>query len=129
MIYAGSCHCGAVRFEVDAPDDVEVENCNCSICSMTGFLHLIVPSSKFTLLSGADELSTYQFNTGVAQHKFCKICGIKSFYIPRSNPNGVDVNLRCLTPQPNTVHIVEFDGQDWENHAQKLRHKSLEADS
>ncbi|HEX2585990.1 MAG TPA: GFA family protein [Steroidobacteraceae bacterium] len=124
MIYLGGCHCTSVRFEVEAPESVEVENCNCSICNMTGFLHLIVPKEKFKLLSGADDLTTYTFNTGVAKHLFCKHCGIKSFYIPRSNPDGVDVNLRCLDQQPANINVVEFDGQHWEQHAHTLAHKS-----
>ncbi len=125
MIYQGSCHCGAVRFEVEAPDAVEVENCNCSICAMTGFLHLIVPARNFRLLSSEESLTTYSFNTGVAKHKFCKTCGIKPFYIPRSNPDGIDVNLRCLRTQPRNVTIVDFDGQNWEQHAHNLVHKSV----
>lgn len=124
MIYQGSCHCGAVSFEVEAGDEVEVENCNCSICQMTGFLHLIVPKRHFRLLSGEEQLTTYTFNSGVAQHKFCKICGIKSFYIPRSNPDGVDVNIRCLKTAPEKVNIVDFDGQNWELNAHKVAHKS-----
>ncbi len=125
MQYQGSCHCGAVRYTVEAPEEVEVEGCNCSICHMTGFLHLIVPATKFNLLSGADSLVSYQFNIGVAKHLFCKFCGIKSFYIPRSNPDGMDVNLRCLNPAPRTVKIVAFDGQNWEANAASLAHKSL----
>lgn len=124
MIHQGSCHCGAVQFEVEAPDAIEVEDCNCSICRMTGFLHLIVPQRNFRLLSGHEKLITYTFNTGVAEHKFCGICGIKSFYIPRSNPDGVDVNLRCLKTQPKEVKIVKFDGENWEAHATALTHKS-----
>ncbi|CAL1240944.1 GFA family protein [Candidatus Methylocalor cossyra] len=124
MIYQGGCHCGAVSFEVEAPEEVEVEDCNCSICSMTGYLHLIVPARNFRLVSGANSLTTYQFNTKTAEHKFCKICGIKSFYIPRSNPDGVDVNLRCLKSRPSVVRIVGFDGQNWEKHAHTLAHKS-----
>jgi hypothetical protein len=80
MIYSGSCHCGAVTFEVEAPEQLEVERCNCSICSKSGFLHLIVPRSRFRLLSGEDDLSTYTFNTGVAKHTFCRVCGVKPFY-------------------------------------------------
>lgn len=124
MRYQGRCHCGAVRFEVEAPEDVEVEDCNCSICRMTGFLHLIVPAARFRLLAGDEELTTYRFNTGVAAHRFCRICGIKSFYVPRSNPDGVDVNLRCLTPEPRSVTIVAFDGRNWEASAPALAHKS-----
>jgi hypothetical protein len=124
MLYQGSCHCGAITFEVEAPDHVEVENCNCSICAMTGFLHLIVPQRNFRLITGETNLTTYTFNTGVAKHTFCKTCGIKPFYTPRSNPDGIDVNLRCLTPQPKNVRIVNFDGQNWEANAQSVTHKS-----
>ena len=124
MKYQGSCHCGAVRFEVEAPEEVEVEACNCSICTKSGFLHLIVPLASFRLLSGQDQLSTYTFNTGVAKHNFCNICGIKPFYTPRSNPDGIDINVNCLDPVPKEVQITEFDGQNWEQHAHKLAHKS-----
>jgi hypothetical protein len=96
VTHRGGCHCGAVRFEVDAPSLLDVLECNCSICRMTGFLHLIVPRSRFRLLSGADDLATYTFNTGTARHLFCKRCGVKSFYVPRSNPDGYSVNARCL---------------------------------
>ena len=126
MIYQGSCHCKAVTFEIEAPADIEADYCNCSICSKSGFLHLILPLSKFKLLSGADNLSTYTFNTGVAKHTFCKICGVKPFYTPRSNPDGIDVNLNCLDSKPNSVKIVEFDGQNWEKGAHLLAHKSVE---
>lgn len=125
MIYQGSCHCGAIQFEVEAPESVEVENCNCSICAMTGFLHLIVPARNFRLLSGEESLTTYTFNTGVAKHKFCKICGVKPFYIPRSNPDGVDINLRCLSTQPKQVKVIDFDGQNWEQNAHTVAHKSI----
>jgi hypothetical protein len=124
MIYCGSCHCGAIKFEVEAPEHIEVEDCNCSICRMTGFLHLIVPRTKFRLLSGSDMISIYRFNTGVAEHKFCKICGVKPFYIPRSNPDGVDVNVRCLDTQPKSLKIIPFDGQNWEANAASLQRKS-----
>ena len=123
-IHAGGCHCGAVRFEVSLPEEVEVEDCNCSICRMTGFLHLIVPVSRFRLRAGEQRLTTYRFNTGIAQHRFCGVCGIKSFYVPRSNPDGIDVNLRCLDSQPETVRVVPFDGRAWEQNAHRLAHKS-----
>mgnify|MGYP000470209149 CR=1 FL=1 len=124
MIYNGSCHCKAVTFQVEAPDKVDVEDCNCSICLKTGFLHLIVPINKFTLLTGKNHITTYTYNTGVAQHYFCNTCGIKSFYIPRSNPDGMDINVRCLDEQPSTINIIKFDGQHWEGHAHTLAHKS-----
>lgn len=126
MIYQGGCHCGAVQFEVEAPERLECGDCNCSICSKSGFLHLIVPKSRFRLLQGEASLATYTFNTHVAQHRFCKICGIKSFYVPRSNPDGVDVNVRCLDTQPAELVIEPFDGRNWELHAHKLAHYSEE---
>lgn len=124
MKYEGSCHCGAVRFEVEAPEAIEAEDCNCSICSMTGFLHLIVPLANFRLISGESQLTTYRFNTGVAQHTFCRICGIKPFYVPRSNPDGIDINVRCLSTRPTSLSIAKFDGLNWEAHAHALAHKS-----
>ncbi|HYE36467.1 GFA family protein [Methylocaldum sp.] len=127
MIYRGSCHCEAVQFEVEAPERVVCQDCNCSICSKSGFLHLIVPKSQFKLLKGEENLTAYTFNTGVARHLFCKTCGIKPFYIPRSNPDGYDVNVRCLTPQPKELVIEPFDGRNWESHAHELAHLSREA--
>jgi hypothetical protein len=126
MIYQGSCHCGAVTFEVEAPEVLEVERCNCSICSKSGYLHLIVPLGRFTLLSGEGDLSTYTFNSGVAKHTFCRHCGVKAFYTPRSNPDGMDVNVNCLDTRPTSINITEFDGQHWEQHAHTLAHKSVE---
>ena len=124
MKYQGSCHCGAVRYEVQAPAQIECHKCNCSICSRSGYLHLIVPASKFRLLQGEDYLTTYTFDSGEAKHRFCKVCGIKSFYIPRSNPDGIDVNVRCLDPQPERIDIELFDGENWEQNAHKLAHLS-----
>jgi len=123
----GGCHCGAVRFDVQTPDAIEVEDCNCTICARTGFLHIIVPASRFRLLQGADKITTYKFNTGAAKHLFCAICGVKSFYVPRSNPDGYSVNLRCLDDPRGfaDVRIVNFDGRDdWEAQAQALAYKS-----
>jgi hypothetical protein len=115
VIHNGGCHCGKVRFEVDAPVDLELSDCNCSICSMTGYLHLIVPRTSFRLISADDDLSIYQFNTGIAKHYFCRHCGIKSFYVPRSHPDGISVNARCLD-QTKIVssRIKPFDGRNWE---------------
>lgn len=113
--YSGGCHCRAVHFEVDAPREPEVWRCNCSICAMVGFEHLIVPRSRFRLLAGAERLTSYRFNTGVAEHLFCSVCGVKSFYVPRSHPDGYSVNARCLDGQPLArVALRDFDGQNWE---------------
>lgn len=121
----GGCHCGAVRFEVLLPDEVDVEDCNCSMCAKSGFLHAIVPDAHFKLISGKDVLTSYTFNTRVAEHLFCSVCGIKPFYRPRSNPDGWSVNFRCLDDGHGvTPHIVRFDGQNWEANAASLAHKS-----
>jgi hypothetical protein len=113
-IYEGGCHCGRVRMRVTA-DVADTIVCNCSICSKKGFLHLIVPRDQFQLLSGQDDLTTYRFNTGVAAHTFCRHCGIHAFYVPRSDPDKIDVNLRCLDGvDPAAVKVTPFDGQNWE---------------
>jgi hypothetical protein len=124
MRYQGSCHCGALQFEVEAAEDLVLQECNCSICSKVGYLHLIVPKAKFNLRSGHDNITTYTFNTGVAQHTFCKTCGVKPFYTPRSNPSGMSVNYRCLNTQAHSVKIEPFDGQNWEANAEHLAHLS-----
>jgi hypothetical protein len=113
--YSGGCHCGAVRFEVDVPAQPEVWHCNCSVCGMCGFQHLIVPREAFRLLSGRERLKAYRFNTQVAEHLFCSTCGIKSFYVPRSHPDGYSVNVRCLDGAPlEGIEPRDFDGQNWE---------------
>jgi hypothetical protein len=115
VTHSGGCHCGAIAFEVEAPARILASDCNCSICRMSGFLHLIVPRSRFRLLQGADQLTEYKFNTGTARHLFCSRCGVKSFYVPRSNPDGYSVNVHCLNP--GTIEQVEvqlFDDNDRE---------------
>ncbi|HET7085242.1 MAG TPA: GFA family protein [Rhizomicrobium sp.] len=112
--YQGGCHCGRVRFQVTT-DLESVSDCNCSICRKKGFLHLIVEPSKFKLLQGDENLTTYQFNTGVARHTFCRSCGIHAFYVPRSDPDKIDVNVRCLDGLDLTqLRITPFDGENWE---------------
>ena len=119
--HKGGCHCGRIEFEVDAPEDVAATLCNCSVCSMTGFVHLIVSKSDFRLIRGADAISTYTFNTGVAQHYFCRHCGVKSYYVPRSHPDGISVNVNCL--QAGTIASItteRFDGRNWEQNISQL---------
>jgi hypothetical protein len=122
---SGGCHCRAVRFEVFLPDRVEAQNCNCSICAMTGFVHVIVPASRFRLFTQEDALAAYSFNTGIARHLFCRTCGVKSFYRPRSNPDGWSVNARCLD-EALDLALSDFDGRDWERHSAELAHLSAE---
>ena len=119
----GGCHCGAVRFAVELPSRLTVQDCNCSICSKTGFLHLIVPEERFRLIAGAETLTGYSFGTGVARHLFCSVCGVKGFYRPRSNPDGWSVNARCLDDYAILdLRIDPFDGRDWEAHGSSLAH-------
>jgi hypothetical protein len=114
--HTGGCHCGRVRFEVTTDlAQARVSECNCSICQRKGYLHHIVPRDRFRLVSGADDLSTYRFGTMTAQHHFCRQCGIASFYVPRSHPDRIDVNVRCLDDVDlETLHIEHFDGRNWE---------------
>jgi hypothetical protein len=115
ITHRGGCHCGRVRFEVTAPAKIEVADCNCSICSKTGYLHLIVPAERFKLVAGADALRTYTFNTGTAKHHFCSVCGVKSFYVPRSHPDGFSVNARCLDAGTvEATSVVATNGREWE---------------
>lgn len=119
--YRGGCHCGRVSFEVEAPDELEVTDCNCSVCRMTGYLHLFVAKKHFHLLEGENDLETYTFNTGVAKHMFCRHCGIKSFYVPRSHPDGLSVNVNCLDPATiSSMKIEPFDGRNWEQNIANL---------
>ncbi|QNN66219.1 GFA family protein [Sphingomonas rhizophila] len=110
----GGCHCGAVRFRARLPDPpVPALDCNCSVCSATGFVHIIVPHEDLQLDRGSESLTSYRFGTGAADHLFCSTCGVKSFYQPRSHPNAWSVNANCLD-DPVTLEIERFDGRDWE---------------
>jgi hypothetical protein len=125
VTHRGGCHCGRVRFEVDAPMVLAALDCNCSICRMSGFVHLIVPAPRFRLLTDPGLLAEYRFNTGAARHRFCRHCGIKSFYIPRSNPDGVDVNVRCLdSASIERVDIAPFDDAQRERSEAAIAHLS-----
>ncbi|MFM2302804.1 MAG: hypothetical protein RLZZ135_207 [Cyanobacteriota bacterium] len=123
ITYTGGCHCGAVRYQIQV-EKPEAVDCNCSICTKKGFIHLIIPESRFMLLQGADALSTYTFNTGIAKHHFCRHCGIHSFYRPRSHPQDYDVNLRCLDGNAiDLFQITPFDGQHWEEQIDRIEGK------
>jgi hypothetical protein len=116
ITHRGGCHCGRVRFEIEAPARLQVIDCNCSMCAKSGYLHLIVPKERFRLLSGSDALTTYEFNTRTAKHLFCSVCGVKSFYVPRSHPDGYSVNARCLDEgSVQDLSIVHADGKNWED--------------
>ncbi|ACB49802.1 hypothetical protein cce_0451 [Crocosphaera subtropica ATCC 51142] len=121
VVVQGGCHCGAVRFEA-VIDKFEAIDCNCSICRKKGFLHLLVPPENFTLIKGEQMLTTYTFNTHTAQHTFCSVCGIHSFYSPRSHPGWFDINVNCLDPVTlSDFEIKTFDGQNWEKNVEKIR--------
>lgn len=122
MQVEGGCHCGAVRFQAQVKEPVELLACNCSICSMTGFVHLIVPHSDLALLGSQNNLAAYRFGTGKAEHLFCKVCGIKSFYQPRSHPGSWSLNWNCIDGKERIDHrIVRFDGQNWEAAHDRLK--------
>ena len=122
VTHGGACHCGSVKFEIDASADLDVYECNCSICSRTGYLHVFVAAGQFRLLSGREELVSYRFNTRVANHLFCGTCGVKPFYVPRSHPDGYSVNLRCLEKaNVRNVTVIPFDGANWETSIGALR--------
>jgi hypothetical protein len=117
ITHHGGCHCGKVRWEVDAPAELTIDECNCSMCSRFGYQHLIVPAHRFRLLKGREALTNYTFLTGTAQHLFCSTCGVKSFYVPRSHPDGFSVNARCIDSVTVTgMKINQVDGRNWEKH-------------
>ncbi|WP_286830125.1 MULTISPECIES: GFA family protein [Kordiimonas] len=122
VTHKGGCHCGAVTFELDAPATLKGKRCNCSICNMTGFIHVFATQDEFRITSGADNLTDYRFNTGTAQHLFCKTCGVKSFYVPRSHPDGWSVNLNCIDMATvEATDVADFDGANWEANIAGLR--------
>ncbi|MEM9599554.1 MAG: GFA family protein [Pseudomonadota bacterium] len=117
--YQGRCHCGTVRFEFDAPQAVEVTDCNCSLCAMTGYEHVFVEEADLRFIAGRDALSSYRFGTGTADHLFCRHCGIKPLYRPRSHPGAWSVNARCVEGL-TIARRIPFDGQNWEKSIEGL---------
>jgi len=122
--HSGGCHCGAVSFTFEAPAEMAMTDCNCSICTMTGFQHVFIPQGDMTV-NGMDNITSYTFGTGQAKHMFCKSCGVKSFYIPKSHPDCFSVNYRCIAPGTLEISkIIPFDGQNWEKNIEGLREQS-----
>lgn len=120
-MHKGGCHCGAVKFEIDAAANIEATECNCSICTKSGFLHLFVAQDNFRLVQGEGSITTYTFNTGVAKHHFCRHCGVKSFYVPRSHPDALSINVHCIDAETiESLHVIPFDGQNWEQNVSKV---------
>jgi len=123
--HRGGCHCGAVKFEFEAPTKMSLTLCNCSICSKAGFQHVFVPYADLTFLKGEDFLATYTFGSHTAKHTFCPSCGIKPLYQPRSHPDKYSVNLRCIDEGTLTIsETIEFDGQNWEKNIDSLHKKT-----
>ena len=122
ITHLGSCHCKQIQFEVIGKNNIQVLDCSCSICSIVNYKHYVVDKSQFKLLKGKKYISTYTFNTKVAKHMFCKICGIKSFYIPRSHPDSISINLNCINSKTiNKVKIIKFDGKHWKKNINKIK--------
>ena len=122
---SGGCHCGAVRFEIELPELLCAHRCNCSICRRSGFIHVFLTPEKFHLLRGEDSLSEYRFHTRTARHLFCRHCGIKPYYVPRSHPDGISVNLNCIDlPGSVEVTIEDFDGVNWSRNIKRLHRAS-----
>jgi hypothetical protein len=124
-VLEGGCHCGRVRFRVRTAT-LEALDCNCSICEKKGFVHLIVGKDAFEILSGEGDLTTYTFNTQAAKHTFCRVCGMHPFYTPRSHPDGIDVNVRCLDAIDgksalSRFVVMPFDGANWEENVDRIR--------
>ena len=125
MMHIGDCHCGKVQFEFESDSAVTLVRCNCSICDRFGYLHLIIPQRLMMLKTNWEEMHTYTFNSGIAKHYFCKTCGVKPFYIPRSNPDCYSINFRNVSQSTfGKVMIEDFDGQNWEANAASLAHLS-----
>ena len=124
-VHTGQCHCGSVKFSFVAPSSLSMTDCNCSVCSLTGFQHIFVPQDDFTLLSGAEDLTSYKFGTMTAEHLFCRHCGVKAFYRPRSHPESYSVNYRAVTPGTLSItEVIPFDGQNWEDNIKALKDKT-----
>jgi hypothetical protein len=122
-VHAGGCHCGFVSFAVQAHPRYALI-CDCSICTMKGYVHWVVPRSRFRLLSPADEtqLPVYRFGTRAAAHYFCPVCGVSAFYVPRSDPDKIDVNLRCVADiDLAALPVEEFAGRSWEEAIKSYR--------
>jgi hypothetical protein len=113
MRYAGSCHCGKVRYEVEG-ELSEVTECNCSICRRRGYLMWFVPRDKLHLKTPDSEVASYSFNKHRIKHRFCSTCGSATFG-EGSNAKGnkmAAINVRCLEDVDlTTLTIKQFDGR------------------
>ena len=127
MTYRGGCHCGKVAFEVDG-ELTAAGQCNCSICAKKAYLHWIVERDRFRLLTPEANLAVYSFNTKTAKHYFCPVCGVASFYVPRSDPDKIDINVRCLDGvDVSKLEVYFFDGRNWEEAHRSRAHTRFRA--
>ncbi len=124
VTHKGGCHCKEIQFEATGEENIKILNCNCSICSMTLYKHYIIPKKNFKLLQGSKYLTSYKFNTNIAKHMFCKKCGIKSFYIPRSHPDSISININCIYSNTiKNIKTIEFDGKNWEKNINAIKNR------
>ena len=112
--YLGGCHCKKVLFEFTSLIKVKLIKCNCTICKPLRYLHLIIPHKDFKLISNIKNIQIYQFGTKKAKHFFCKFCGVKSFYQPRSHQNAYSINYNSIKDPPKINQIIKFDGSNFE---------------
>jgi hypothetical protein len=118
--YTGGCHCGAIRFSFHSKESAQIWKCNCSICDMIDYDHLFIKHDLFKLTSGKELIEKYVFETKSAKHYFCKLCGIKSFYQPRSHPDAYSIHLKCVDDPPEINEIIYFDGKNFEDSIKKI---------
>ena len=119
--YTGGCHCGAIRFAFHSEESAQIWKCNCSICDMIDYDHLFIKHDLFKLTSGKELIEKYVFETESAKHYFCKLCGIKSFYQPRSHPDMYSIHLKCVDDPPEINEIIYFDGKNFEDSIKNIR--------
>ena len=120
--YYGGCHCKKVQYSFFCPGEVSILVCNCSICCLIDYQHLFIEQAKFHLVNGQKSLNSYQFGTNTAEHLFCRRCGIKSFYRPRSHPDSISINFRCVSVPPKIKQIIDFDGRNHEEAMKNSQH-------
>ena len=118
--YIGGCHCGEIKFSFHSEESVQIWKCNCSICEMLDYDHLFIKHDLLKIISGRELIQEYVFKTETAKHLFCKLCGIKSFYQPRSHPDVFSVNLKCVDNPPKVREVVQFDGLNFEESIKKI---------
>jgi hypothetical protein len=119
--HRGGCHCGALRFEVEADLSAPASRCNCTLCTKLGATGMCVKPEAFVLLSSEAELGTYEWGFKTARRFFCKSCGINAYgrgYLEVLGGHYVSVNLNCLDDiEPRDLKLVHWDGRhnNWQS--------------